>query len=340
MKKDIKNFVFQELREYLLRRGFLSRCADQIFNWVYKRRLEDFRLMTNISKRDRAALEKEFYFSALKLLKKEVSHDGTKKFLFGLADGYSIETVLIPEGRRFTLCISTQVGCKFRCEFCLSGRPGFRRNLTICEIINQYLGVLDLIRPKKITNVVFMGIGEPLDNFSNTIGAIKIFLHRQAIHLGKRKICISTCGLPPRIEELNRLNLGVRLSVSLHSADDGIRSKIMPVNKKYPLTELLGAVRSFSKQQLLPVTLEYVLLKGLNTGPSAAVKLKKRLAGINYKLNIIPYNRVSSVYQPPSQEEVSRFISELKKRKVFFTLRKPRGQDINAACGQLRAQTP
>ncbi|MBU1122513.1 MAG: 23S rRNA (adenine(2503)-C(2))-methyltransferase RlmN [Candidatus Omnitrophica bacterium] len=338
MKKDIKNLGFQELKDSLLIMGFPSHSAGQIFNWVYKRRIEDFNLMTNISKEARQHLSKEFFCSRVRQLKKEVSCDGTAKFLFGLFDGHNIETVLIPEGRRNTLCVSTQVGCKFNCSFCYSGQFGFKRDLNIAEIVNQYLSVSDLIAPAKITNVVFMGIGEPLDNFSNTIGSIKVFSHRQGISLGKRKICISTCGLSPKIKELSILNLGVRLSVSLHATDDNIRSRIMPVNKKYPIASLMSAVRQFLKNDLGPVTFEYILLHRINTSNEMAEKLEKWLRGINYKINIIPCNMAKSIYKPPREDEVNCFLRELKTRNIFFTVRKPRGQDINAACGQLKAR--
>jgi 23S rRNA (adenine2503-C2)-methyltransferase len=337
MKQDIKNFSFQELKEYLTRKDLPSYCAKQIFSWIYKKRREDFALMTDLSKQGRLFLQKEFYFSKLELLKRETSSDGTEKFLFKLADGYSIETVLIPEGKRFTLCISTQVGCKFNCRFCFSGKRGFKRNLCVSEIINQYLSVYDLISPQKITNIVFMGVGEPLDNFYNILGSIGIFTHSAGLGVGKRRICVSTSGIVPKIKELADLKLGVKLSISLHSPDDKIRSEIMPINKKYPLGELIKAVKYFMEGEKLPVTFEYVLLRGINTSKDDAVKLHRLLKELDYKINLIPYNEAHDDFKPPLKEEIDSFREELKKRKMTFTSRKPRGQDINAACGQLMA---
>ncbi|MBU1524482.1 MAG: 23S rRNA (adenine(2503)-C(2))-methyltransferase RlmN [Candidatus Omnitrophica bacterium] len=341
--KDIKNYTLEELRKLLEKGGCLRFSAQQIFNWIYKRRIEDFNLMTDISKQTRQFLKDNFYFSRLKLLKREISKDKTEKFLFGLEDNSCIESVLISQVSRLTLCISTQVGCKFGCKFCLSGKDGFRRNLKVCEITNQYLTVADLIAPRKITNIVFMGIGEPLDNFANTVCAVKIFTHPQGVYFGKRKICLSTCGLVPQIKKLADLNLGVKLSISLHSPDEAARSKIMPINKKYPLSELIKAVKDFNKKEKRHITFEYVLVRGLNTSKVDAQKLSKLLRGVNYKINLISFNYTCArkgacfEFKVPTEAEINSFKNELKKKGVFFTLRKSKGADINAACGQLRA---
>jgi 23S rRNA (adenine2503-C2)-methyltransferase len=335
--KDIKKYTLEELREFLSKNNFPKFYADQIFNWVYKKRKENFDLMTDLSKKAREFLKENFYFSQLKMIKEEKSSDGVRKFLFELEDKCKIETVLIPEGKRLTLCLSTQVGCKFACKFCLSGKYGFKRDLKISEILNQYLFISDLIFPQKVTNLVFMGIGEPLDNFLNTIKAIKILTHPKGLYFGRRRICISTCGLIPQIKKLKDLNLGVKLSISLHSADEKTRSKIMPINKKYPLKELIKTVKEFSLKQRCPITFEYILIKGLNTGKKEAFKLAKLLKGINCKINLIPLNPCSS-FSFPTQKEINLFKEELKRYGLFFTLRKSRGKDINAGCGQLRAQ--
>ncbi|UCC95752.1 MAG: 23S rRNA (adenine(2503)-C(2))-methyltransferase RlmN [Candidatus Omnitrophota bacterium] len=335
--EDIKNYTIQKLQSVLEENEFAPFCAQQIFGWVYKRRIENFDSMTDISQKARSVLKGAFYFSNLKLAKREVSCDGTEKFLFGLNDRNCIETVLIPQQARTTLCLSTQVGCKFGCVFCLSGKAGFRRNLTASEIINQYLHVQGLIGACKITNIVFMGIGEPLDNFFHTVNAVKIFTEPKGIHFGRRRICISTCGLTPQIEKLEKLNLGVKLSISLHSPDNRIRSELVPINKKYPLQELIRAVKHFHKTQRYPVTFEYALIGGLNTKKEDALALAKLLKGLKYKINLIPLNRMNSRFQVPSGVEIRDFQRELEKRGVFSTLRKSRGQDINAACGQLRA---
>jgi 23S rRNA (adenine2503-C2)-methyltransferase len=337
MKNDIKNYTLPELTDYFKKQNLPVYLAKQIFGWLYIKRKEDFSLMTNISKQTQHYLSKIFYFSKLKLLKKETSRDGTAKFLFGLDDSSSIESVLIPDRDRLTLCISSQVGCKYNCNFCLSAKSGFKRNLSASEIINQYLNIADAIFPKKITNIVFMGIGEPLDNFKNTVKAIKLFREPQGITFGKGRISLSTCGLCLQILELAKLKLGVKLSVSLHSADNQIRSKLMPVNKKYPLAELIKVLKEFSKAENCPVTFEYIILPNLNTTPNDAKKLIKLLKGMNCKINLIPYNTTSSDTEQLSLTQIADFCKALEAGGIFFTLRKSRGQDIAAACGQLRA---
>jgi len=362
-KIDIKNYTLQELKELFVSNNFVKFQAQQIFSWIYEKRGEDFSLMTDISKDMRAMLEEKFYFSKLKIIKKELSKDKTSKLLFALEDNAKIESVFIPEVSRGTLCVSSQVGCKFNCKFCLSGKLGFKRNLKTSEIINQYLEVSVSVSPSKITNLVFMGIGEPLDNFSNVTKAIEIFMDPSGLGFGKRRICVSTCGLAEGIEKLAQLKLGIKLSVSLHSADDAIRTKIMPVNKKYPLKELIAAVKNFSKIEQYPVTFEYALIQGLNTSRLDAHKLIKLAHGLNCKINLIPYNEAavfqvedaeklrsriapersergnksSLGFSQPNLGETEAFCKELKNAGVFFTLRKSRGQDINAACGQLAA---
>jgi len=335
--QNILDYNICELQEALKSKGFPSFLAKQIFGWVYKKRVEDFELMTNISKETTKYLKANFSFSRPKLLKKETSSDGTEKFLFKLKDSSIIETVLIPERSRNALCVSTQVGCKFKCRFCLSGQGGFKRNLGVSEIINQYLAIRDLVAPAKITNIVFMGIGEPLDNLANTIKAVDILNEACGINFGKKKICISSCGLVPQIKELAKLDLGAKLSISLHSADDNIRSMLMPINKKYPLADLMAALGQFYRAKKEAITFEYVLLGGINTKKQDAKKLAKLLHGIKAKINLIPYNGVHPKFISPSLKEVDSFKKELKKRGVLATLRKSRGQDIKAACGQLRA---
>ena len=336
--KDIKNYSLEELGSFLSKNGYPKFYARQIFEWVYKKRIYDFSLMSNISKTARRFLKTNFYFSQLELLKEESSRDGTRKFLFRLNDKDSIETVLIPEGQRNTLCISSQVGCRFKCAFCASGEAGFRRNLEVSEIINQYLSVSPMISPHLVTNIVFMGIGEPLDNFKNTITAIRVFMEPVGIHFGKRRICVSTCGLIPKISQLAKLDLDIKFSLSLHSADQAIRTQLMPINKKYPLKELMKAVRTLAEAKKYPITFEYVLIHALNTKKEDALKLAKLLKGMHSKVNLICYNGDDPVFRVPSPEEVSNFENEMEKNGIFFTLRKSRGQDINAACGQLRAR--
>lgn len=336
MKQDLTNYTLIELSDYFASQKIPKFCAQQVFDWVYKKRVENFGKMTNLSKEAKKILQENFSFTSLKLLKKEVSSDGTGKFLWQLSDGFKIESALIPEKERLTLCLSTQVGCKFNCSFCLSGQKGFKRNLCPSEIIGQYLAV-STIAKHKITNIVFMGIGEPLDNFENTVKAVRAFMEPGGLGFAKKRICISTCGLVTQIKKLAQLKLGIKLSISLHSADNHIRTKLMPVNKKYPLGELIGAAQEFAKSENYPVTFEYVLISGINSDTESALALARLMRGVNAKVNLMVYNRSFLVFKAPSAEEIKDFTSALKKNNIFFTLRKSRGQDINAACGQLRA---
>lgn len=335
---DIKNLTREELAGTLKVNGYPGYTAGQIFDWAYKKRVEDFDRMSNISREARKFLKENFCFSRLTAVKRQISCDGTEKFLFQLNDKSHIESALIPENDRLTLCVSTQVGCKFKCAFCSSGQAGFKRNLTAGEIVGQYLEVQEKIKPRLITNLVYMGIGEPLDNFSNTAASLRIFLDHRGIGLGKRRICVSTAGIIPAINELHKLNLGVKLAISLHSPDDAARSKIMPVNKKYPLYELMKAARDFSQKEKWPVSFEYAMFRGLNTGKDDAQKLARLTAGMDYKLNLMTYNSSCHGFLPPTDQESDAFINEIKQRHMMFTLRRSRGQDIDAACGQLRAK--
>ena len=337
MKKDIKDFTFDELTEIFKKHNLPRYCSKQIFDWIYKKRVEDFNSMTNLSKDVRLFLKNGFYCSFLKIKKEKVSKDKTRKILFGLFDDNYIEAVLIPEDKRLTLCVSSQVGCKYNCSFCMSGKDGFKRNLTASEIVDQLLQASDKIAPKKITNIVFMGIGEPLDNFENVIKAIKILTSPYGVNFSSRRISISTCGLVPQIKNLIDLKLKIKLSISLHAASDGVRNRLMPINKRYPLKDLMQSLRIFAKNERFPIVFEYVLIGGVNSSEDDARRLVKLLHGIRAKLNLIPYNASSLKWQVPSREEIGKFTEILKKKGIFYTLRKSKGQDIEAACGQLRA---
>jgi 23S rRNA (adenine2503-C2)-methyltransferase len=336
MKHNLTDYTLADLTEYFTAVNLPRFSAGQVFDWVYKKRVEEFNKMTNISKQTKEVLQENFSLTHLKLLKREKSSDATEKFLWQLSDGSKIESVLIPEKERLTLCLSTQVGCKFKCSFCLSGLKGFKRNLGAHEIIGQYLEVYAITK-HRVTNIVFMGIGEPLDNFENTVKAICIFREEKGLGLAKRRICISTCGLVPEINKLAQLKLGIKLSISLHSANNLIRTQLMPINKRYPLAELIASARAFSAAEKYPVTFEYVLISGINSDTQSALALVRLLRGINAKINLMVYNCSTLAFRPPSAKEVESFVAVLKKDKAFFTLRRARGQDINAACGQLRA---
>ncbi|MFO8052361.1 MAG: 23S rRNA (adenine(2503)-C(2))-methyltransferase RlmN [Candidatus Omnitrophota bacterium] len=330
----IYNLSLKELQEKLSPKGFSSYSAKQIFGWIYKEKIQDFSLMTNIAKNKRKNLEDIFSFLNFKILKEQRSKDGTEKYLFQLADQETIETVLIPEKQRNTLCVSTQVGCRFNCRFCASKIGGFIRNLNPAEIVNQYLQPSS---QNKITNIVFMGIGEPLDNFKNVVKAIKILTEPAGINFTKKRISISTCGLSDKIKKIAELDLGIKLSISLHAALDEKRNKLMPVNKIYPLSDLVEAIKYYNHRQKYPPTFEYILLADFNLGDSDARRLAKLVKTTGAKLNLIPYNSTGTTLRPPDLEKIDNFKKRLKKENIIFTLRRERGSDIKAACGQLRS---
>lgn len=336
MKHDIKEYTVEEFENLLQKYGLPKYAAKQLFSWVYKKRVKSFEAMTDLSRASRRFFYDNFYFSKLEPAQKQISRDKTEKFLFTLNDRSNIETVFIPEEKRGTLCLSTQVGCKFNCAFCVSGKSGFKRNLSCSEIVNQFLHVSDF---HKITNIVFMGIGEPLDNFDNTVKSVRIFTESAGINLGRTKISLSTSGIVARMRELAKLDLGIKLSVSLHSANNQTRSKLMPVNKKYPLSELIKAVKEFGKGRRNAVTFEYVLIHGVNSSRQDAGELAGLLRRMKCKVNLISYNASFLGFKAPLEEEIKEFGEELKKRNIFFTFRKSRGEDIAAACGQLSIYT-
>ena len=312
--------------------------AKQIFSWIYKKGAANFDIMTNLPVALRKKLKDEFSILDLKLIKSSKSVDGTEKFLFALKDEELVESVIIPSENRVTACISTQVGCKYACSFCASGMKGFERNLTSGEIIEEVLFLNKQIRPKKITHIVFMGTGEPLDNYDAVMKAVRVINSADAIGIGSRRITISTSGVIPGIEKLALEGLQIELSISLHAADDALRSQLMPVNKVYPLKELIACCEEYIKKTGRQITFEYILIKGLNSGPESAQKLVKLLKGLRLvKMNLIPANSIKELkIEPPERQEILSFKALLTKHGLHATLRKPRGEDIDAACGQLR----
>ena len=333
--EDIKNYSRRELKAILVRAGQKSYLAEQIFTWVYQKRVEDFHLMTDLSRRQQNFLEGKFYFSRLEIEKVFSSQDKAKKFSFLLEGKKHLEAVAISEKGRLTFCLSTQLGCKFGCKFCVSGKNGFFRNLTVAEIVNQYLALVDYFN-RRPTNIVFMGMGEPLDNFNNLVESIDILADKKGIGSAKRRICISTVGIIPKIKELSRMNLGVKLSVSLHAAFDDLRTKIAPANKKYPLPKLMEVLKDYARSQRYPVTFEYVLLSGVNDSKKDALALAKLLKPLKAKVNLIPYNENKEFnFHRPKKEKVLLFQSVLKQSRIVATIRESKGKGISAACGQL-----
>ena len=315
--------------------------------WIYGKRVKAFEGMSNLPAPLRAQLDAEFVFDDLKPVRTLGSEDTTRKFLFALGDGALIEAVLIPaspalygeDSDRRTLCISTQVGCAYGCKFCASGLDGWSRNLSAGEIVGQVLRVEE-IGGEKINNIVFMGMGEPLANYANLMKAVAIINAPWGVGLGARHITISTSGLAPQIRELAEQPLQVRLAISLHGATDEVREKIMPVNRKYPLAVLLEACADYVARKKQRLTFEYILIEGVNDEPSHAADLVRLVRQIGGKVNCIPYNVVDGLeWKRPSEDRQDAFMAVLENARVPATIRREKGHDIAAACGQLRRQT-
>lgn len=309
--------------------------ARQIFQGIYKQGQSDCSQFTNLPLRLREKLNHRFVIKLLERQEEYLSADGTIKYVFKLSDGNYIETVVIPSGVRQTVCLSTQVGCKFRCAFCASGLKGFKRNLSAGEIVSQVL-ILKHQLNHQINNLVFMGMGEPLDNLHEVIKAIRILNDKQGMDIGARRITVSTAGIVPGIKKLKDLNLQINLSISIHSPFDRQRTELMPINQKYPLAELAAAAEDYLKGSGRQLTLEYILIKNFNDRLYEAEGLAAIARRLKAKVNLIAYSPVSNLpYVRPGQEEMQRFQKWLEERKVRTTVRKSKGLDITAACGQL-----
>ena len=337
---ELKNLTFEELKKVLLEKGFQRFRAVQIFNWLYDKGAFSFFEMSNISKKDRILLEKNFSIYIPEIPYILESKDGTVKFAIKLKDGNLVESVLIPDGNRLTLCVSTQVGCRMGCKFCLTGKQKFVRNLETHEIIDQVLIAKFKVLKKKarITNIVFMGMGEPLDNLEATISAIKILNEDNGFNFSNRRITISTCGLYDKFKELSE-NFDGNIAISLHAPDNETRSKIMPVNKKYPLDKLIEACKRYPLKNRQRITFEYILLKEVNDSVEHAEKLWRLLKGIKAKINLIKFNEYPGCeFSAPEPERIKKFQKFLFDKGITAILRKSKGEDILAACGQLYTQ--
>lgn len=336
-KKDIKNLTFEELEKAVLELGYPGFRTRQIFRWLYQRGASGFNKMNNLPKSLRDNLEKNYSIGALCLCRRFKSADKTEKFLFKLHEGSFIESVLIPAGKRKTICLSTQVGCKFACSFCASGAGGFKRNLTPSEITAQILFSQHELK-HKLTNYVFMGMGEPLDNFENLKKALMIMTDSKALNIGARRITISTCGIIEGIEQLAKMGLQVNLSVSLHAANDKLRNRLLPISRRYPLAKLIKACERFRDKTGRMLTLEYVLIKGKNDSPKDADELSEIAKLLRAKVNLIAYSEIPrQKFQSPKKEDIDIFMKRVKRKGVKIILRQSKGKDIQAACGQLAA---
>lgn len=333
---DLKNLTRKQLSDLLVEWGHKPFHASQVYRWIYQRGIADFAEMTDLSKDLRGKLAELTCVSEFEADVVEVSQDGTQKFLFHMADGQSVETVLIPmEGGRSTLCVSTQAGCAMQCSFCLTGTFGLQRNLTPAEIVNQVCAVR---REHAVDNIVLMGMGEPLHNLDNVVAALEILYDDNGCRYGARKVTLSTCGLVPEMHELGQ-RIRVGLAVSLNATTDKVRDELMPINRRYPLKELMAACRDYPLQPRERITFEYILIDGVNDSLADAKRLVGLLHGIKAKVNLISYNEhAGSPFKSPADEAVSAFQSYLLDRKIVAIRRASKGRDISAACGQLKGK--
>jgi 23S rRNA (adenine2503-C2)-methyltransferase len=333
---NLKDCTLEEVTQLVTAWGQPAFRARQIVKWLYNKGIEDFSQMTDVSRSFRQELGERAYVSRLGLEKRQFSRDGTQKFLWRLEDGQGIESVIIPEGDHFTLCVSTQVGCAQGCRFCLTARRGFSRNLSVSEIVNQILTVRGLLTGEQpLTNLVFMGMGEPLANYANLVQALRIIQASWGLNFSYRRVTVSTIGLAPLIPRLGR-EVQVNLTISLNAGDDNTRNLIMPINRKYPLAAVLNACRDFPLPRHRRLTFAYVLLDGVNDAPSQARQLARLLRGFRAKINLIPFNPDPMLpFAPPPPERVLMFQDILRQANYPVFIRESRGADIAAACGQL-----
>ncbi len=335
--QDIRDLSFPELSEYLKAQNEQPFRAAQIFGWIYKKDVTGFDGMKNLSAELREKLKKDFFFAPRTFATEAKSTDRTKKYLFTLADGEKVETVLIPTTERTTVCVSTQAGCKFGCKFCASGIGGWMRNLSCAEIVSQILFAKKAAGDVPLSNIVFMGVGEPLDNYDNLLKAIRLINSPEGMNFAARRITISTCGVIPKIRQLSQEGLQVELAISLHGFDNESRDVLMPVNRKYPFEGLIAACREYAQATKRQITFEYILIKNVTCSDQAARQLGKFLKGLICKMNLIPYNKVEEFdHEIPSRSEIYSFRDKLEEYGIHATVRTPRGPDVAAACGQLR----
>ena len=343
-KTDLKNLTQEDLIRFAESLGQSTFRGRQIMGWLYRPGITEFSQMTDLAKVFRQVLEENADISRFVEPIIEKAQDGCVKFGFRLDDGHIIESVLIPEPDRNTLCISSQVGCAMGCTFCLTGTMGFTRNLSPAEIVNQVCSVRDyllaqpkesLIGPDRVTNVVYMGMGEPLNNLDNVLASLSIIMEQKGLDISARKITVSTCGIVPKIREFGEKS-PVNLAISLHAVNDAVRSQLMPVNNRYPIDTLLDACRDFPIPKRKRIMFEYIILQGINDADKDAYELARKLREIPCKINLIPYNESASLpFKSPTRERLIRFQNILINAHYTVFIRNSRGTDISAACGQL-----
>ena len=339
-KIDIKEMSKDQLAAWLAKHGIAAYRAAQILRWVYLRQADAFEQMTDLSQENRQLLFSRFSIDRLEKIRIEKSQDGSKKYLFRLPDGNLIESVLIPERGHYTLCISSQVGCALGCRFCFTGQGGLARNLTGGEIIAQVRDIQKALdEPRYLTNIVLMGMGEPLANYDNVVKAIDIVTDKTlGLGFASRRVTLSTSGLVDRLPDLGR-DTAVSLAISLNAADNKTRDWLMPINQKYPVERLLEACRRYPLKPHRRITIEYILLKGINDSEKDARRLAKLLRRLRAKVNLIPFNAFEgSEFRRPDESVITRFLQILLKSNYTAIIRRSKGEDISAACGQLRGR--
>ncbi len=345
---SIYDYTLDELKSQLKP----SFRAKQVYNWIYKKYVSSYDDMKNIPNDLKKSLEENYTINVLEIVKKELSSDGSIKYLFRLNDGHTIEAVLllmkkkkidekgnIERSEKFTVCISTQVGCKVGCTFCLTAKGGFVRNLSVGEIVNQIVQIKkdNDIAENKSLNIVYMGMGEPLDNYDNFVHSIKVFSQEEGLAINRRRITVSTSGLSTKIERLGNENLCIQLAISLHAVDDDLRSELIPMNKAYNIKSIIDAVKKFPVDARKKVMFEYLVIKDKNDDMQSAQTLLKLLVGIKAKVNLIYFNPYpGTLYQRPQREDMIKFQKYLISKGLLCTIRESKGLDISAACGQLK----
>lgn len=339
VRHDIKSLKQEQLVRWLGQYDIAPYRAGQILRWIYHRGAHSFSEMTDLPKDLRRFLSGRLAISTIETKEVQTSRDGARKYLFRLKDGQYIESVLIPEPGHWTLCISSQVGCGLGCRFCLTGRGGLVRNLEHSEIVNQVCAVRDDLKgPSSLTNIVFMGMGEPLANYDSVVQAIDTITGNNGLQFSSRRVTISTAGLAPRIDDLGR-DVKVNLAVSLNAADNKTRNKLMPVNRTYPIEMILSACHRFPLPSRRMITFEYILIAGVNDTPADAQRLAKLLRPLRAKINLIPFNPYEGAeFKRPDENAILAFQKVLLDRHYTATIRHSKGSDIGAACGQLRAR--
>jgi 23S rRNA (adenine2503-C2)-methyltransferase len=338
---DILSLNKDKLQEHIISMYVEKYRANQIFTFLHKHRIDNFEKISVIKKEFREILKKNFYIPKIECAKETTSQDKTIKYLFKLGDGQKIETVLIPmKDNRYTICVSTQVGCKMGCKFCATGKMGFTRNLTTSEILLQIYYILNEQQLNHV-NIVYMGMGEPLDNYDNVVNSIKILIDEDGSNISKRRITLSTCGLIEKIEKLKKDLPNINIALSLHSAIDEKRSKLMPINQTHKLIDVMESLKTFPLPRRKRITFEYIMIKGVNDTKEDKTAILRLLSNYKSKLNIIPLNihdLIDTEFEPTPRKEIENFAEFLRSKGMFVTIRDSKGSQIDAACGMLAAK--